>query len=371
MPFPSPQGTQASITAMLSALCAEGEAACLWTYARGAAHLHLPFEVRRLWDIPRDRSLRSGPSVQKVLLDLQLALRLGIDRDHGTLVAHHVEAAFAAWIARRPFVFFAHTDVAAELPSYGSPALAAPLRGIGTTLDRTLIRAATHVAAISPLLATRLEHLYARPVRYVPTPWPVLDPATDDQRREARHALGIPTNADVLLYAGNLDAYQGWQDVVEASAASRRTRPSIRLLVATQSDATTLRSLARQHGIEDRIAIAPLMTEQDRARCHAAADIAVIPRRIAGGLPIKLLDALSRGVPIVTTQRAIAGLSLDHAVTLVDDDAPHAIAHAVTALLSQAPRRQAQIAAGSAYLRRHHSASKFIAAFDALRSGEV
>lgn len=369
MPFPSPQGTQASIAAMLSALCAEGESPRLWTYARGAGQLDEPIEVQRLWDFPRDRSLRSGPSLQKVLLDLQLAFRLALDGDQGLLVAHHVEAAFAAWTARRPFVFFAHTDVSAELPSYASPVLATPLRELGATLDRTLIRAATHVAAISPSLATRLEHLYARPVHYVPTPWSVLAPATYHQRRDARHALAIAADAEVALYAGNLDAYQGWQDMVEASAASMRARPSLRLVVATPSDATPLRLLAGQHRIADRVVIAPLMTELDRARCHAAADIAVIPRRIAGGLPIKLLDALSRGVPVVTTQRAIAGLPLDHAVTLVEDDAPHAIAHAVIELLSQAPRRQAQIEAGSAYLRRHHSASKFIAAFDTLRRG--
>ncbi len=354
---------------MLDALHAHGDAPELWTYAHGTTRSPLPYPIRRLRDIPRDRSLRSGPSVRKVLLDLQLAAQLALDRDRAPVIAHHVEAALSAWIARRPFTFFAHTDLASELPSYASPSFAAPLAHLGGAIDRSLIAAARHVAAVSPVLAAQLEQRYGRSVQYVPTPWAPLSPNTTAERNVARAVLGITQDAEIALYAGNLDAYQGWQDVVVAAALASRARASLRLVVATQSDPKPLRDLASQHGVAHRLTIAPLLTEVDRVHVHAAADIAVVPRRIPGGLPIKLLDALGRGVAIVTTQRAIAGLPLDRCVTLVKDDAPDAIAHALSTLMPQGARRQAQIEAGSAYLREHHSRAKFIAAFDAVRDG--
>ena len=97
--------------------------------------------------------------------------------------------------------------------------------------------------------------------------------------------------------------------------------------VATQREAVRL-------GVAARIRWAPLATERDRAVVHAAADVALVPRRAPGGLPIKLLDALARGVPVVAGARALAGLPLTAAVTVVPDDDPAALAEAVVRVAS-------------------------------------
>lgn len=365
MPFPTPQGTQASIAAMLNALTTRGDTPELWTYAHGAELSTTDYRIKRLWDVPRDRSLRSGPSLSKVLLDIQLAARLAASRSSALpLIAHHVEAAAACWSSRRPFVFFAHTDLGAELPTYASPSLAGPLHFIGTQAERTLLQSATSVAAISPLLADTLQTAHGRRAHYVPTPWSVRTPCTTAQRHEARTSFGLARDQPVLLYAGNLDAYQGWQDVVEAIAVLRRWQPHICLMVATQSAPDALRRFAHEQGVANRICLAPLANERDRQRCHAAADLCIVPRRVPGGLPIKLLEGLSHGVPIVTQRRAIAGLPLAACVSIVDDDSRSAIAARVRQLLEHRDQQLQQIASGSAYLREHHSPAKFFAAFD-------
>jgi len=367
MPFPSPQGTQASIAAMLEALQSRGDAPELWTYAHGSAHEVLPYTVRRLWNVPRNRSLRSGPSLTKVLLDVQLSLRLALSPMQAPgFIAHHVEGAAACALAGRPFAFFAHTDLVGELPTYAPPRLASLLSRAGHELQHSLVQRATAIAAISPRLAQMFERTHGRPAHYVPTPWAARQPATADERDRARSHLALSPDQSVLLYAGNLDAYQGWEDVIAALSIVSRARADTVLLVATESSAAALLELAQQLGVAGHLRLAPLRDGLDRQRVHAAADLCVVPRRVEGGLPIKLLDALSRGVPIVAVPRALAGLPLENAVLATTDSAPEAIAAATLVALKDRALREALGHAGSAYLREQHSPSKFFAAFDAV-----
>ena len=131
MPFPTVQGTQAAIKMMLDAEHEGGRSPALLSYAHGGYELRAPWPHHRTADLVRDRSLTSGPSWRKVLQDAQLAMALRrlADPPPARLVAHHVEAATAALGARvGDVVFFAHTALGAELPSY-LPARAAKLAG--------------------------------------------------------------------------------------------------------------------------------------------------------------------------------------------------------------------------------------------------
>lgn len=352
---------------MLEALRSRGDLPELWTYAHGSAHEALPYTVRRLWDIPRNRDLRSGPSLTKLLLDAQLSLRLALSRTHAPLfVAHHVEAAVACAFSGRPFVFFAHTDLVGELPTYAAPTLRPALARAGHSLQHALVERAHSIAAVSPRLAQMIERTHGRPTHYIPTPWEARQPASSDERDRARNDLALSPHQPVLLYAGNLDAYQGWEAVLAAVSIVSRAHADTVLLVATESASAALLSLAQQLGVAGHLRLAPLRDELDRQRVHAAADLCVVPRRVEGGLPIKLLDALSRGVAIVASPHAMAGLPLDDCVLSTVDSSPEAIAAATLVALRDRTLRNALSRAGSAYLREQHSPSKFLAAFDAV-----
>src|SRR4051794_26404608 len=98
--FPTAQGTQAALHGMLSALGARGHDTHLLSYP-----LHHQADPRpeqrsnqvHRGDMPfRQRSTRSGPSLQKGLFDLALAAsaaRYCAELSPDLVVAHHVEAA--------------------------------------------------------------------------------------------------------------------------------------------------------------------------------------------------------------------------------------------------------------------------------------
>jgi glycosyltransferase involved in cell wall biosynthesis len=353
MPFPTPQGTQAIVGMMVRALRQQGHQAHLLTYAHGQPDPHTAMDVepRRLPDWPRVRATRSGPSLGKLALDLRMVAALRAERARTgarLLVAHNVEAAWACAAAGvAPFVYFAHTSMREELPYYLPRSMHPLSRAAGDALDRGACIRAASVFALTPALAMRLSPLHPRVERVLP---PFEMPAhAPPSRTAARMRVGLPQGAPIALYAGNLDAYQGIDLLL---GALERAPAEWHLLVATASAPEPLRALAATHGVAHRVVFAPLGTEHDRAVAHAAADVALVPRLASGGLPIKLLEALARGVPAVANQRALAGLPLadeGHMLTVVDGRlargagarhgaAPHAVSRGSPGRMAGRPR---------------------------------
>ncbi len=367
MPFPSPQGTQAAVNAMLEALAAAGEDVALLVYGAGAGDARTPYPLWRLPALSVGRSLRSGPSGGKVALDaLMIGRTRALVRREGAalVVAHHVEAALVATAARVPFAFVAHTALDAELGYYAPRALGPAAAVVGAGLDAMAAARARACASVAPALEARLRAERGLDAPHLPIPWAVPVEIAPRERGAARARWGLAPAAPVLLYAGNLDAYQGFEDVVDALAHLAARRPDARLLVATASDPAPLARAARRREVAHRVVVAPLADEDDRRRAHAAADVALVPRRAPGGLPVKLLDALARGVPVVASRRAAAGLALGRAALLAADDDPRSLA--IAAELALAPATAEELAReGRAYVARDHAPARFVGAYRA------
>jgi len=385
LPFPSPQGTQGALRAMLEACAAvDGDDVHLLVYPRAAGAIdESAFDVGALGArvtlhrpprVPSMRfarpSLRSGPSAQKLVLDAALALalrRLVTALRPEMVIAHHVEACAAALAVRiRPLVFVAHTQLAAELPSYARASLAPLLRHTGAALDRRLVARADAVAAVAPGLAARLHAATGVDVVTLALPWPVSAPTTIEERRAARRALGLSADDEVVLYAGNLDRYQGVPLALEALGKLARRRATLRVLVATESTPAELAEAVRSADLSGLVVFSRLDTEATRRRVHAAADVALVPRAVDGGVSVKLLDALARGVPVVAQRRAIGGLALSGCASVCADDDADALAAALGAMLA-APIAAREVAQrGRAYVTREHSAERFRATLGAV-----
>lgn len=369
LPFPSYQGTQAALDAMLRSSIESDRNAHLLVYSHGAYASDAPYPIHRIPDFPKVRSLRSGPSLGKIALDARciaetrrLACRLQPD----AIVAHHIEAALAALAARvRPLYYVAHTCVRRELPVYLPALPKAIVSGVAARAEGFVCRHADRVAVVAPALA----ELLGEEAQYLPVPWPPGPPGSEQPSRiRARDALGLPADAQICLYAGNLDRYQGWEHLLESLAMLRSTHPTASLLIATESDPDPARREARRWGVENAVHFRGLDGERARARVHAASDVAWIPRRTEGGLPIKMLDAFARALPVVAMERAKAGLSLDGVCAVVPNDDPGALAAAARRVIDDPGMAGSLRRRAFGYLATHHSADAFASAIDALFS---
>ncbi len=338
---------------MVEALADLGHDTHLLTYAHGRGEAPRGVTHHRLVDFPRARSLRSGPSVTKAVLDLQMVsvARQTTKRLRPDLVlAHGVEAAFVARLARLSSlartIYFAHTRFDAELPTYLRRPTPPATRAAATLAHALDVGAsALSTIAITPDLARHLARSGASVSTLLP-PWRPLPPPSENERSVARAALGLSSDAPVVLYAGNLDGYQGWEEAAKAAQSVGAT-----FLVATESDAGPLAPFPhRRVGLAD---------EPDRRRAYAACDLAIVPRRSPGGLPIKLLDALARDVPVVAGPRALAGLA-PRGVERAERDEAAELATAVSRALSHRP------AGGRSWVRERLAPARFVASLESL-----
>jgi glycosyltransferase involved in cell wall biosynthesis len=368
LPFPSYQGTQAAIRAMLEASTRSGRHAELFAYAASGYPLAADFALHRTGDFPRVTSLRSGPSLGKLLLDARMLweLRALVARlQPSTIVAHHVEAATLVLALRcAPTVFFGHTDLETELPSYADHRFQSALAWAGKNVDRVLVDRADAIATISPALRQRWLSSGAatRAAVYVPTPWPLPAAIQSQERTAGRRSLGIAADSCVALYAGNLDAYQDPCSVLDALRILLQAGMRITLLLATNSKPTSFIQRAARLGIPFRTS--SLDGESVRRKIHAAADLAIVPRGPEGGLPIKLLDALSRGVPCALSPHAAAGCDLAAVTACAREQGAASLARAVASLVADPELRRTLAVRGRTYVSREHSDRRFVSALD-------
>jgi glycosyltransferase involved in cell wall biosynthesis len=225
----------------------------------------------------------------------------------------------------------------------------------GNELDRVLVQRADAALAVSPRIADQLASASGVDVRWLPLPWPIPRPIAPEERLEARRTLGFYEDDEVLLYAGNLDSYQGLNALFEAHTRTLEKHPTLRLLLATASDSTRL-DLPRGTRV-----VRLECNEAQRRMLHAAANLVVIPRETEGGLPIKLIDALARGVPVACVKRATAGLPLHGCAAIA---AEHELGAAVDSLLRSPVLASEFGEAGRAWVAREMSAARFLSVFD-------
>ncbi|MCB9667187.1 MAG: glycosyltransferase family 4 protein [Myxococcales bacterium] len=366
LPFPSYQGTQAAIKHMLEAMSAHGYDVHLLCYPHHAYIAAFPFHIHRVASLVANESLRSGPSWRKLLQDAQLSLaihRLCKRLNPRYVIAHHVEAAAAAIASGIQPIFVAHTRLEEELPSYFSRRWRSTVSWAGFIGEAALIGKASRCAAVAPRLAQDLERRYGKRVDYVPVPWPLADPIGVEERHKARIRYGFGPAERIMLYMGNLDPYQGYEALLFCLYQLRASGYALYLLVATESSPNPLLRLARAHGLTPYIRVTHLRGEHQRRLLSACADVVVIPRLMDTGIPIKLLDALSRGVPVACAKSGTGGLALDRmgAVHIAEHPTTESMVTAIERALCNHPEA-AQIEQNRAFITKHHSQNAFLEA---------
>ncbi len=116
----------------------------------------------------------------------------------------------------------------------------------------------------------------------------------------ARPVLVLTGN---LGYFVNADAVTWW--LTEVWPALRRRRPDLRVVVAGDRPQRAVRRAVERAGAGVELVVSP----PDLRWVLAPATLSLAPMRCGSGLPIKILEAWSAGVPVVASPWAAAGTS--------------------------------------------------------------
>jgi glycosyltransferase involved in cell wall biosynthesis len=177
-----------------------------------------------------------------------------------------------------------------------------------------------------------------------------------------------PRRDAVVLFLGTLSwppNAGGLVRFLTGAAPGLRSRvPGVEIVVAGRGADRRLRAIADDAGaelLEDVDDEEPLYR---RARCFVDASVG------GAGTRVKILNAMARGVPVVATSDAAAGLDVHPGVHLLEAGDPAALAEPIARVLADDDLWRRLSAEGRRLVRERYTADTAFAALDdALRSG--
>lgn len=169
---------------------------------------------------------------------------------------------------------------------------------------------------------------------------PIPPPPTEAQRRQVRARHGVGEDQVWIVMAGRLTEAKNPACLLEALALLPDLRPRLRVLIAGEGHLRPeLEALVERHGLAPVVSLPG--NRDDLGQIMAAADLLAMPSRWEG-VPMVLLEALARGLPVVGTRiPGLADVVEDgrHGI-LVEIDSPGPLALALRALVEDAARRR-------------------------------
>lgn len=365
-PFPANFGSSASIRELANILGDRGYQVHVVTYPLGDADL--PVGKARIWRTAYWRKqgrTYTGPAWEKFILDVLMVFKLirVIRREKIDVIhAHNYEGVLIGTIAkfftRRPLVYQAVNLMGDELPTYNFIRPAFVARAIARMLDWIVPLLPDFVIVISKDLEKYFRARGFGDDRLALIPpgiYPAMFAKSDPRRFRDHYSLG---SRKVVVYAGVTNVYQRIDYLLEAFKVALQAEPSTVLMVVSplthESDLPRNQALAASLGIADSVIWVEGQALADLPDYLAVADVTVIPRPDIPGYPLKLLNYLAAGRPVVCFEGAAKGVKHLHDVFAVPDHDVQAMGRAMVTLM-----RDPELAASLATNGRETVLSRF------------
>lgn len=117
---------------------------------------------------------------------------------------------------------------------------------------------------------------------------------------EVRHPSELPAAPRTVLTLGRLGRRKGTYDLVRAFARIAPRMPGVQLVCGGDGDIEEVRALAKELGVEDRVACPGWLGPEGKRARLAEAAVFILPS-YAEGMPMAVLEAMSCGLPVIST----------------------------------------------------------------------
>lgn len=344
-PFPANHGSAASIREMSDTLTDLGHNVHIVTYPMGQDDIRVRrARVHRTAPFRPETNAKVGPSTEKFVLDFQL-LRLlcqVIRRERIDIIhSHNYEGALvgilAKWLTRRPLLYNAVNLMSDELAGYRFIRPTWLAHRIARALDWFIPIFPNHITAVSPELRNWFidNGVSPRKVDMVPAGIEpeMFDNPTPERFRQLYQLDGKP----VVMYTGVLNAFQRIDYLLRAFAVTLQAKPDALLLVVSPlispAHEKENRQLADDLGIAASVIWIAPHPLADLPSYLALADVTVVPRPECPGHPVKLLNYMLAGKPVVSFAGGAKGVRHLHDAFIVPNHDYEALGRGIVTLL--------------------------------------
>lgn len=376
-PFFSERGTPFSVYYRTQVTAQLGVDVDLLTYGEGE---DVDIPRVRIIRIPAFKFLgpvRIGPSYKKLFFDVFLMLwTIGLLlRRRYDFVHAHEESVFFLRALKPLFgfklVYDMHSSLPEQLTNYRFTRSRAMI-GAFEHLESWSLRGSDAVITISPALAEKAKALMDQKERHFLIENSIFEPVKlvkERSRRASVENVNVPSDRDVVFYAGTFEAYQGLDLLLQAFAKVRDDCPRAFLLMVggLGTQLQKIRKIATELGLENDCLILPRMPQSAAQQLMSASRVVVSPRTAGTNTPLKIYQILGSGVPLLATRISshtqvlsdecailvepdTASMANGLHIALTDDEVRHKVSSAAKTLCEVSYSRSAYEAKMSAML---------------------
>lgn len=299
-----------NVELMCRALSDLGFQVDLATYPFGRTEPIPGLTYHRVPGVPFVRQVPIGFSLAKIPLDILLAFRVRRLLERNRYVALHAveEAAFFCAMLGRlasvPVIADLDSDIPEQLRTHPS-LVARLLSSPAGIVERRALHASSCAVTVCRSLTRHVEAIApGKPVFQIEdVPLPSQDRAPDAEVVErTRREMGLQGRR-ILLYAGNLEHYQGVDRLVAALPRVLNSHPEAALVVVggEREQIESLKRQARDLGIEEALWLFGPREPESLPDLIGLAEVLVSPRLEGENTPMKIYSYMLSGKPIVAT----------------------------------------------------------------------
>jgi len=271
-------------------------------------------EVYR-YDLPRKTfasfNISARPQIRNILRSIESSgyAPLDIVILHQPLAA--LEAVTHAFVRDAPWLYNFHSPWGEEFlinrpmqwPGRWNPVVLIRKR-MRDWIEGRVLKRCRRIILLSEFMRRRLDLVHGLGSRSVIIPGGVDTEAfspPEDQVR-LRKDLALPVDRVILFTVRNLRKRMGLGNLVRAMADLGRAGDRVHLVLAGKGDLEgSLKGMAEELGVADRISFTGHVPEQELPRFYQAADFFVLPTEYLEGFGMVTLEALAAGTPVIAT----------------------------------------------------------------------
>jgi glycosyltransferase involved in cell wall biosynthesis len=333
-PFFEPRGTPFSEYFRIKALCRSGHKVDLVTYPIGEDKDINGLRIFRSFKPPLIKSVKTGPSAAKLLLDFFLFFKAWgrLCRGKYDVIHTHEEAnimgAFFSKISGVPHLYDMHSSLVQQMNNFQF------------TRSKVIVSFFRFIEKISlknsksTIVICKALYDYAAKItdskkltiieNFIDDTPAELDAAKLNRIKEE---IGSHNNK-IIMYTGTLETYQGIPLLIDAM---KHLDKDFRLVLigGKNEQVNEVKKRATEEALEERILVLGRREPQDIPYYLKAAHVLVSPRILGTNIPLKVYSYLKSGIPLVATDLYTHTQSINKDIAFLVEPKPEKFAQGI------------------------------------------
>jgi glycosyltransferase involved in cell wall biosynthesis len=335
-PFFEPRGTPFSEYFRIKALCALGHQVDLVTYPIGEDKQISGLRIFRSWKPFFVKSVKTGPSFVKVILDFFLffsALRRLIrGRKKYHLIHTHEEAnimgVFFNKLTKIPHLYDMHSSLVQQMSNF-QYTRSKIISGLMKAMEKTVLENACSVIVIC-----RALYDYAAGITdesKLVTIENFIDDGPeklDGQRMKQIKEELVEPGKKIVMYTGTLEAYQGIPLLIDSMNYLGQDFQLV-LIGGNPFQVDKLNKYVNEKNFHNKVRLLGRRESSDIPYFLKNADVLVSPRTLGTNIPLKIYAYLKSGIPVVASDLFTHTQTLNHDIAILVKPEPQDLAHGI------------------------------------------